>query len=91
LAALCEAERRLVMVARALLAEPSILLLDEPTQGLDPQQSARIHELLDACAAQRQVSIVLATHHRDERPACITRWLALDGGVVSYSGPLHDS
>lgn len=91
LAALCEAERRLVMVARALLAEPSILLLDEPTQGLDPQQSARIHELLDACAKQRQVSIVLATHHRDERPACITRWLALDGGVVSYSGPLHDS
>jgi ABC-2 type transport system ATP-binding protein len=60
--------RRRVELARALLHEPSLLLMDEPTVGLDPQSRGDLIRLMLAMRAQRSVAVLWATHLCDEVP-----------------------
>jgi len=77
-------KRRLIL-ARALINEPQILLLDEPTTGLDPQ--AR-HLVWDEVRSLRKhgVTIILTTHYMDEATALCDRILLMDNGKIIEQG-----
>ena len=74
-----------VALARALLHEPSLLLLDEPSSGLDARASLRLRQALRDAAA-RGATWVLATHDVEEGLALCPRWIALDRGRVIDGG-----
>lgn len=74
-----------VALARALLHDPSLLLLDEPSSGLDAQASLRLRQALHD-AASRGATWVLATHDVEEGLALCPRWIALDRGRVKDGG-----
>jgi lipooligosaccharide transport system ATP-binding protein len=79
--------RRRLTIARSLINEPEILLLDEPTTGLDPQ--AR-HVLWDRLFRLKQqgVSLVLTTHYMDEAEQLCDRLVVLDAGrIVAHGSP----
>jgi molybdate transport system ATP-binding protein len=70
---------RRALIARALVAEPSILLLDEPLTGLDPAQRAFAKRLLERLMRSR-ITLVIAVHHAEDLPRGITHALRLEGG-----------
>lgn len=77
--------KRRLTIARSLINEPEILLLDEPTTGLDPQ--AR-HVLWDRLYRLKQqgVTLVLTTHYMDEAEQLCDRLVVMDGGRIVASG-----
>src|SRR4030066_107833 len=77
--------KRRLIVARALLNEPQILLLDEPTTGLDPQ--AR-HSVWDEIRALRKrgVTIIITTHYMDEAAELCDRIFIMDNGKIIEQG-----
>jgi ABC-type multidrug transport system ATPase subunit len=78
--------KRKVMIARALLAEPDLLILDEPTTGLDPEARAVVWSRLRACAAAG-TTILLSTHHRDEAEALCHRVGVIEAGRMADGHP----
>jgi heme exporter protein A len=78
-----------IALARALLHEPALLLLDEPSSGLDAPASARLRQALGDAGA-RGATWVLATHDVEEGLALCPRWLALSRGRVADAGPSAD-
>jgi ABC-2 type transport system ATP-binding protein len=76
--------RRRVGIAQALLGKPELLLLDEPTAGLDPEQRLRFRELLGTAAASS--TVVLSTHQTDDVAALCQRVLVLLAGRVHFAG-----
>ncbi len=77
--------KRRLTIARSLMSEPDLLLLDEPTTGLDPQ--AR-HILWDRLyrLKQRGVTLVLTTHYMDEAEQLCDRLVVMDGGRIVAEG-----
>jgi len=71
-------ERRMVLVARAMVKSPAILILDEPCQGLDAANRRMVLELIDYIGRETHTNILYVTHHEDEIPACISHRLRLD-------------
>ena len=88
LATLSEGTVRLGLLLRALVHQPRLLLLDEPTQELGETERGHFLEQLDTLARVGHTTIVLVTHHLDERPRCISHHLALERGKMAYQGPL---
>jgi ABC-2 type transport system ATP-binding protein len=76
--------RRRLGLAQALLGEPSLLVLDEPAAGLDPEQRLRFREMLSQMPADRIV--VLSTHQVDDVTAICSLVVVLLGGVVRFTG-----
>jgi ABC-2 type transport system ATP-binding protein len=72
-------------IASALLNDPEILILDEPTNGLDPQGIHQIRELIKTIAA-RGTTILLASHLLDEVEKVCSHVLVLRKGIILYSG-----
>ena len=67
---------RRALIARALAAEPRILLLDEPLTGLDPRQRAIVKGVLERLM-RRQLTLVITVHHAEDLPRGITHSLRL--------------
>jgi molybdate transport system ATP-binding protein len=83
-----DAERRLALIARALVHRPALLILDEPSQGLDRPHVALVRDAVDAAVGEGVASLIFVTHEVSERPRCITHALELEAGRVTRSGPL---
>jgi molybdate transport system ATP-binding protein len=83
-------QRRLALVARALVRRPEALLLDEPLTGLDAPTRARLLRLLDRLAGEG-VQLVVAAHHAADLPRAINRVLVLRAGRATVRAPAHRS
>lgn len=80
--------RRRVSLAQALLGDPDLLLLDEPTVGLDPEQRLRFRELLSRLS--EGCTVVLSTHHTEDVTALCNRVMVLDRGAIRFDGAPRD-
>jgi ABC-2 type transport system ATP-binding protein len=76
--------RQRLGIAQALLGDPDLLLLDEPTAGLDPEQQLRFRELLSNLPGEP--AIVLSTHQVDDIAAICSRVIVLLAGRVRFAG-----
>jgi ABC-2 type transport system ATP-binding protein len=81
-------QRRRVALAQALIGEPRLLVLDEPTTGLDPEQRASLRGVLSA--AGHDATVVLATHQTEDVAALCERVIVVDGGQVRWDGTVRD-
>ncbi len=77
--------RRRLLIARALLNDPKILVLDEPTTGLDPQTRLLVWEKLVYLKSQG-ITILLTTHYMEEAAYLCDRLVVLDGGKIIAQG-----
>jgi iron complex transport system ATP-binding protein len=86
---LSQGERQRVLIARALIARPRLLILDEPCAGLDPLARQRFLTTIETLARRRRgPGISLVTHHVEEITPAFTHLLLLAGGRVAAAGPL---
>jgi ABC-type multidrug transport system ATPase subunit len=76
-------------IASALLNDPTVLILDEPTNGLDPMGIAEIRELIKKIAASGK-TIILASHLLDEVQKVCTHFAVLKKGNLVHTGPVDD-
>jgi ABC-2 type transport system ATP-binding protein len=81
--------RRRLNIACGIVHRPAVLLLDEPTVGVDPQSRDRIYDML-AALRQQGVSLILTTHHLEEAEARCTRTVIIDHGRVIAAGTLPE-
>lgn len=79
-------EQRSLLLARALVKSPELLILDEPCQGLDHQQTKRFTQLLDAVCEHLQTTMIYVTHQPEEIPTCVSHLLELEDGRVKTCG-----
>ncbi|MFE7631227.1 ABC transporter ATP-binding protein [Kocuria sp. NPDC057446] len=87
---LSEGERKRVLVARALMTDPELLLLDEPAAGLDVGGREDLVARLDELARDETApAVVMVTHHLEEVPDAFTHALLLREGRVVASGPVQ--
>ena len=78
-------QRRRIDVARALLHNPQILILDEPTTGLDPQTRKTLWSVIDNCRKKQNMTVFLTTHYMEEASDA-DYVIILDNGKISAEG-----
>ncbi|HEV2475139.1 MAG TPA: ABC transporter ATP-binding protein [Candidatus Dormibacteraeota bacterium] len=79
---LSRGQQQKVAIARSFLTAPSLLLMDEPTTGLDPRSKKETQTVLESLRAEREITVLLCTHDMDEAAALCDRVLMMDGGRV---------
>jgi iron complex transport system ATP-binding protein len=87
---LSHGERQRARIARALIANPDLLLLDEPATGLDLPAREALLAAIDAMAVQQpERPLVMVSHHLEDLPSCMTHALLLRDGRVLARGPIE--
>ena len=87
--ALSGGQQRRVLIARALASRPDLLVMDEPTAGVDAANQRILADVLAALAA-RGTSMLIVTHELAALHDVVTRIVCMDGGHVDYDGTPHD-
>jgi iron complex transport system ATP-binding protein len=91
-AVLSQGERQRVLIGRALMAKPRLLILDEPCAGLDPMAREHFLQFLGRLAAGPNApTLVFVTHHVEEITPVFTHALLLRGGAVVAAGNLRQT
>ncbi len=80
-------QRRRIDIARALIHNPQILILDEPTTGLDPKTRILVWELLSSLKASSDLTIILTTHYMEEANEADTIVIIDNGKIVANDNP----
>ncbi|MEN2739175.1 ATP-binding cassette domain-containing protein [Microbacterium sp. X-17] len=89
---LSQGERGRALIARALVSEPRLLLLDEPTTGLDVAAREQLLETIDGLSvAVPDLASVLVTHHLEELPETTSHALLLSHGRIVAAGPIAEA
>ncbi len=83
---LSRGQQQKVAIARSLLTSPSLLLMDEPTTGLDPRSKREVQAFVRSLHAASDATVLVCTHDLDEAEALCTRVLMLDRGRVVADG-----
>jgi ABC-2 type transport system ATP-binding protein len=86
--ALSGGQRRRVVLAQALIGQPDLLVLDEPTAGLDPAQRGRLRDVLGR--AGETSTVIISTHQTEDVAALCERVVVLDGGRALFDGTVTD-
>ena len=75
---LSSGEQRLVLLARAFVKDPELLILDEPLHGLDTERREMVRQIIDAWCERLEKTLIMVTHYPEELPTCIThhKWLS---------------
>ncbi len=79
-------EQRIILLARALIKSPDLLILDEPCQGLDSSQIERFTSILNDSCFKNHTTLIYVTHRKEEVPSCVTHFLELEKGRITGSG-----
>lgn len=74
---LSSGEQRLVLLARAFVKDPELLILDEPLHGLDLFNRRMVKDIIEAFCQRQGKTLIMVTHYQEELPACITHRLYL--------------
>jgi len=69
---LSSGEQRLVLLARAFVKDPELLILDEPLHGLDNTNRRLVKDIINAFCMRKNKTIIMVTHYKEELPECIT-------------------
>jgi molybdate transport system ATP-binding protein len=83
---LSHGQQRLILLARAMVKSPLLMILDEPCDGLDYANRRNILEFIEFIGSQTATDLIYVTHHKDEIPPCITHALVLDRGKIVAVG-----
>jgi len=84
-------QQQRVFIARALAGHPELLLLDEPTAGMDPENQARFYSLLKALVIQKGLTLMLVSHDLEAISTIVDRQVCLDRHLCSCCHNLSDS
>jgi molybdate transport system ATP-binding protein len=80
---LSDGQQRMVLLARAMVKNPPLVILDEPCQGLDAAHRRLVVDIVDQIGRRTGSTLVYVTHHADEIPRCMTHTLRLRNGRVT--------
>jgi len=83
---LSHGQQRLILLARAMVKSPLLMILDEPCDGLDYANRRRLLEFIEFIGSQTATDLIYVTHHKEELPACITHALLLSKGKIVAVG-----
>lgn len=74
------------MIVRALVKHPTLLILDEPLQGLDPLNRQLIRRFVDVLIGEGETQLLFVSHHAEDAPGCITHRLEFvpEGDIYAY-------
>jgi molybdate transport system ATP-binding protein len=76
----------MVLLARALVKNPPLLILDEPTQGLDDEQISYFKMLINQLCETFNTTLLYVSHYSKDLPACITNAVYLENGRMRING-----
>lgn len=82
--------RQRLKIAQALVHDPEILILDEPTEGVDPQARDEIVGLIDELSREHGIHIIVSTHLLADVERLATHVMVLDKGHIAASGPIEE-
>ncbi|GAB3008795.1 ATP-binding cassette domain-containing protein [Niabella terrae] len=82
-------KQRLALLGRTIIKNPQLLVLDEPCQGLDRQQTRYFNDLIDAIS-NNGVTIIYVGHFESQLPSCLTHKLVLSQGHMMANGPISN-
>lgn len=77
---LSNSQQRLVLLARALVKNPPLLILDEPCQGLDEDQASLFKAIINEICVTANHTLIYVSHYAHEIPECVTRFIKLENG-----------
>ncbi|MDQ3393124.1 MAG: ATP-binding cassette domain-containing protein [Bacteroidota bacterium] len=80
--------QRLCLLARAIVKNPPLLLLDEPCQGLNEQEKEFIKKLINKICEWQNTALVYVTHYPEEIPSCVNQLLTLNDGEILFKGKI---
>jgi ABC-2 type transport system ATP-binding protein len=83
---LSRGQQQKVAIARSFLTSPSLLLMDEPTTGLDPRSKREVQDLVSSIRRDRAATVLLCTHDLQEAEVLCDRVIVIDRGRVLAQG-----
>ena len=83
-------EKRRVAIAGVLAMQPKVLVLDEPTAGLDPKRRDELLDMIDELRTKRSITIILVSHSMDDMAERVERLVVINNGSVLLDGPTRE-
>jgi molybdate transport system ATP-binding protein len=80
-------KQRLILLARALVKNPPLLILDEPCQGLDREQTRLFTSIVNEICLQLDKTLIYVSHYEEDFPACVNKFIRMEGGRIISAGP----